>query len=124
MPESHSALGKVTYDVTNRALSDAVGSFPAKISCARALAWPPVRRAGHGVARARGISPSRLLFHCCVCRFSLASYVIILADASARPYRPAAHVLIAQLTARTSQTLYTRTSSSRRQLPPRRGPRR
>lgn len=36
--ESYAALGKVSYDVTDRALSDAVGSFPAKIDCRRALA--------------------------------------------------------------------------------------
>ena len=37
-PASHAALGKVSYDVADPALSDAVGSFPAKIDCSRALA--------------------------------------------------------------------------------------
>lgn len=81
VPESHSALGKVTYDVTNRALSDAVGSFPAKISCARALALglPDEGLDTESLVRGKHSAHLACSFHCYVCtRFSLASYVIIL----------------------------------------------
>ena len=36
--DSHKRLGRVTYDVADRTISDAVGSFPARIACDRAKA--------------------------------------------------------------------------------------
>ena len=81
MPASYSALGKVTYDVTNRALSDAVGSFPAKISCARALALglPDEGLDTESLVRGKHSAHLACSFHCYICtRFSLASYVVTL----------------------------------------------